>query len=187
MRIVAGTAGGIPLVPPPGDLRPTMDKVRGAIFSSLAGWVEGRRVLDLFAGSGSLGLEALSRGAASVVLVEKNPAAVRTIGENLRKTRLPVTAVTLQQEDVFSFLRRPPMAAFDLILADPPYSKKPDAPDFARALLQEETLPKFLAPEGLLVLEVFRQWAAPAATAWHLQRTRTYGESKVCYYIHCKP
>lgn len=180
MRIVAGSAGGIPLVTPPGEVRPTMDKVRAAIFSRLAGWVPGTRVLDLFAGSGSLALEALSRGAESAVLVEQHAGALRTIETNLTRTRL---AATVRREDVFAYLGRPaPEPPFDLILADPPYRKKPGDRDFAAELLLHQGLPAFLNPDGILVLEVYRGWAAPPLSFWQLDREKVYGESKVCYW-----
>jgi len=90
MRVVAGTAGGIPLFVPKGpEMRPTMDRVRAAIFSSLAEAVPGARVLDLFAGTGALGIEALSRGAAEATLVEKEPRAIRAVQRNLVATRSP--------------------------------------------------------------------------------------------------
>lgn len=184
MRIVAGLAGGISLTPPPGDLRPTMDKVRGAIFSRLAEWLPGQRVVDLFAGSGSLGLEALSRGAASVVWVEKNAAAVRAITENLLRSKLPNTAASARQEDVFHFLDHAPDGAFDLILADPPYHKRPEDRNFADELLRHPGLARVLAPEGLLVLEAYRLWDPPTVRPWSLTKVKTYGESKVCYFEH---
>jgi 16S rRNA (guanine966-N2)-methyltransferase len=186
MRIVAGLAGGIPLATPPGDLRPTMDKVRGAIFSRLADWLPGQRVVDLFAGSGSLGLEALSRGAASVIWVEKNAAAVRSITDNLRRSKLPGTAAA-RQEDVFYFLDHAPGEAFDLILADPPYHKRPEDRDFADELLRHPGLTRILAPGGLLVLEVYRLWDPPTLRPWSLTKAKTYGESKVCYFERAEP
>src|SRR5262245_32255678 len=98
-----------------------MDVVKGALFSSLGDAVIGARVLDLFAGTGALGIEALSRGAASVTFVENDRRAVAAIERNLEKTRLHGT---VQSADVFRFLDRfAAPASFDLILADPPYSK----------------------------------------------------------------
>lgn len=181
MRIVAGTAGGIPLMIPPGDLRPTMDKVRGAIFSRLADWLPGKRVVDLFAGSGSLGLEALSRGADSVVFVEKDAGAVRTMEANLAKSRLLRTRVEFLREDVFAFLRRGG-GACDLVLADPPYCKREGDRDFGAELLRDAGLVSMVDSEGLLVLEVYREWSAPKGVSWILQKEKNYGESKVCYF-----
>src|SRR5205823_6810018 len=94
MRVIAGSAGGIPLHTPRTDLRPTMDRVKAAIFSSLGEKIIGARVLDLFAGSGALGIEALSRGAASATFVESDLRATETIRRNLEKTRLANAANT---------------------------------------------------------------------------------------------
>ena len=88
MRVIAGSAGGLALQLPKTDLRPTMDVVKGAIFSSLGDFIVGARVLDLFAGSGALGIEALSRGAASATFVENDRRAVAAIERNLEKTKL---------------------------------------------------------------------------------------------------
>src|ERR1043166_5048036 len=88
MRVIAGSAGGIPLHTPRTDLRPTMDRIKAAIFSSLGEKIIGARVLDLFAGTGALGIEALSRGAVSAIFVESDARAADAIRRNLEKTRL---------------------------------------------------------------------------------------------------
>src|SRR5918997_2792025 len=101
MRVVAGLAGGIRLAVPKADVRPTMDRVKAAIFSSLGERIIGARVLYLFAGTGALGIEALSRGAASALFVEENSAALRAIEQNFTRTKLrgPV-----RKQEVFAFL-----------------------------------------------------------------------------------
>src|SRR5271156_1129113 len=101
MRVISGIAGGIPLVAPKTDIRPTMDRVKGAIFSSLEPGMDGSRVLDLFAGAGTLGIEALSRGAKEAVFVEKDLRAAEVIRKNLEKTRLKGGLV--QVMDIFSY------------------------------------------------------------------------------------
>src|ERR1700757_1574275 len=103
MRVIAGSAGGVRLAVPKHGVRPTMDRVKAAIFSSLGEAVVGARVLDLFAGSGALGIEALSRGAVSAIFVEENRQGVAAIEKNLAKTKLNGT---IRQADVFAFLRR---------------------------------------------------------------------------------
>ena len=119
MRVIAGTSGGIRLVVPKTDVRPTMDRVKAAIFSSLGARVIGARVLDLFAGTGSLGIEALSRGAESVMFVENDLHAVRAIERNLAQTGL---SGRIRRQDVFDFLNHASTAEpHDLIFADPPY------------------------------------------------------------------
>src|SRR5256714_11538829 len=103
MRVIAGMAGGIRLDVPKSDIRPTMDRVKAAIFSSLGDKVIGARVLDLFAGSGALGIEALSRGSATALFIDDQCQAVDTIERNLKKTRLEGRA---SQQEVFEFLNR---------------------------------------------------------------------------------
>lgn len=123
LRIVAGELGGRRISAPPGrGTRPTREMVREAWFSALASDVPGARVLDLFAGSGALGLEALSRGARSVVFVESDGRAAGVLRENVERLDLADRAV-IRRDDVGSYLERPPGdgGPFDLALADPPY------------------------------------------------------------------
>lgn len=123
MRIISGEWRGRRLKAPPGrDVRPTTDRVREAWMSALAPSLPGARVLDLFAGSGALGLECLSRGAAEVVFVERARGALKAIEENvvLLGCRPRVQVV---QGDALRYLRRLPPGAFDLALADPPYGQ----------------------------------------------------------------
>ncbi len=185
MRVISGSAGGLALSVPDQVARPTMDKVRGAIFSSLGDAVPGARVLDLFAGSGSLGIEALSRGAASAVFVDDARPSADCILRNLRKCRL--TSGSVQTMDVFRFVQTyAHPAAFDLIFADPPYRKLAEDTDFASALLASPELAAALAPHGTFILELLATDPLPAldATPWELMRSRTYGESGVHYLIH---
>src|ERR1700745_2314988 len=120
MRVIAGSAGGIRLAVPKRRVRPTMDWVKGAIFSSLGDAIIGSRVLDLFAGSGALGIEALSRGADSAVFVEVDRQSTAAIKKNLAKAHL---AGRVRQQDVFVFLKnaRTGVEKFEIIFADPPY------------------------------------------------------------------
>jgi 16S rRNA (guanine966-N2)-methyltransferase len=181
MRIIAGTAGGIPLSHPPTGVRPTMDRVRAAIFSSLGDAVPGARVLDLFAGAGGMGIEALSRGAASAVFVDFNPRSVSCVKENLRRTRLQGSVQTM---DALKFLEFYAADQFDLIFADPPYAKDAANRDFATELLACPHLAAALAPQGTFVLERFPVKAEPEVSVLSLFRTRRYGASEVAYYIH---
>src|SRR4051794_4059244 len=119
MRVIAGSAGGIQLKVPKRGVRPTMDRVKAAIFSSLSEKVIGARALDLFAGSGGLGIEALSRGASSVLFVDIDRQAIDAIEQNLTKAKVKGTT---RQQDVFQLLQRSEsLGKFDLIFADPPY------------------------------------------------------------------
>jgi len=179
MRVIAGTAGGVPLVTPRTDLRPTMDRVKAAIFSSLGEKVLGARVLDLFAGSGSLGIEALSRGSASAVFVEKNAQAVDSIKRNFAKTSLQGA---VHQADVFSFLDRATTpAVYDIIFADPPYAKQPGDRDFGTELLLLESLQRALADDGLFVLEKMPGAPFPEKMNWECVRLKKYGATEVAF------
>lgn len=123
MRIITGIAKGIVLKTLPGDAtRPTAERVKEAVFSMLQFDIEDRSVLDLFSGSGQMGLEALSRGASSATLVDKSRDAVKIIEENAKKTRL-FDKTTIIQSDYLDFIRRNSDKKFDIIILDPPYAK----------------------------------------------------------------
>lgn len=125
MRVIAGKAKRLALKTVPGlDTRPTTDRIKETLFNMIQDEVYGVRFLDLFAGSGAIGIEALSRGAKEAVFVEKNPAAVRCIRENLRFTRLEADAFVVQS-DVFGALQRlEKTGAFGVIFMDPPYDRQ---------------------------------------------------------------
>ncbi len=181
MRVVSGTAGGIPLLAPKTDLRPTMDRVKGAIFDSLGEAVVGARVLDLFAGSGGLGIEALSRGAASATLVEKESRAVETIHRNLEKTRL--RGAVVHTLDIFSFLHRLAVpGGYDIIIADPPYAKRAGERDFSAELLGDPLLARALAPDGWFILEKLPGAKLGYPACWELIRERRYGATEVATF-----
>jgi pantetheine-phosphate adenylyltransferase len=122
MRVIAGSAGGRRLAAPRGrGTRPTSDRVREALYSSLSPHVRGARVLDLYAGSGALGIEALSRGAECAVMVEQDPRAIAVISENLRATGLARSATVLHTT-AERFTAGPDGGPFDIVLLDPPYT-----------------------------------------------------------------
>ena len=122
MRVITGSARGMALKAPKGmDTRPTMDQVKEGIFSAIQFEVEGRRVLDLFAGSGQMGIEALSRGAKSAVFVDMREDACKVVRENLAKTRLEQNARVVRA-DYLSYLSSA-RETFDLIFLDPPYAE----------------------------------------------------------------
>lgn len=177
MRIVAGSAGGIPLFIPDGPVRPTMDRVREAVFSSLGDLVPGARVLDLFAGSGALGLEALSRGATSLCLVDQSPKCTEIIRKNLKKCHLEASVQTM---DAFQFVEKfTDPDSFDLIFADPPYKRKQEDRDWAADLLSFEPLSKSLGENGFLILETGKTWKLPERIGWQIHREKRYGDSRV--------
>lgn len=176
MRIIAGKAGRLAIKVPSAVARPTTDFVRQAIFSILSEKTDGARVLDLFAGSGAIGLEALSRGAASCVFVDEHRQAVAVIGENLAKSRLENGRIV--KSEALSFLKRD-TATYDLIFADPPYYKHPGDKDHVRSLLESEFLPPRLAPGGWFISEISSNQPTPEAPAWTLVGRREYGSSAI--------
>lgn len=179
MRVIAGSAGGIPLKIPKTALRPTMDLVRGAIFSSLGEAIVGANVLDLFAGTGSIGIEALSRGAASATMVEMDRKACTIIAENLSRVRLEARVVC---HDVFRFLAsKGASIPADFIFADPPYSKRPGDRDYALELVQNPDLPQLLVEGGIFVLEVAHRWSLPEDTLWDCLRRKRYGSTETLF------
>jgi 16S rRNA (guanine966-N2)-methyltransferase len=186
MRVVAGAYGGRRLRAPRGrDTRPTSDRVREALFSTLGGEVTGAHVLDLFAGSGALGIEALSRGAASAVFVERDPATAAVLRANL--TDLGITAITWVG-DAARFVRELPDAAlppFDVVLCDPPYKLSSDE---LAMLLGDLARSEHLSASAIVVAERARHGEALTfpEQELHVADVRTYGDT-VLYYMRCVP
>lgn len=174
MRIIAGTHRGHTIHAPKGrDTRPTSDRVRENVFNIL-GAVDGAAVLDLYAGSGAMGLEALSRGAARAVFVERDGDAIRAIERNLDKLRL--SATVLRQDAVTALAAEAASGRkYDLVLVDPPYEMYNDIePQLARYL------PALLAEDGVVVVETD---ARVEPTLPLEQRTsRKYGAARVTVY-----
>ncbi len=192
MRIIAGNAGGIPLMVPRSLTRPTTDRVREAVFSSLGDRVIDAAVLDLYAGSGALGLEALSRGAARCTFVDHERQACDTIQSNLQKSRLEKAGVEVicQQARVFLSRRFPQSAetespaidrAHDLIFADPPYARDAELEGEITALLSDRALIDALNPNGVFVFESMAGVDLPLGdgSVWKLVREKRYGDTVV--------
>ncbi len=179
MRVIAGSAGGISLAVPKSGVRPTMDRVKAAIFSSLGDAITDARVLDLFAGSGALGIEALSRGAASVLFVEEDRQLTEAIEKNLAKTKLDGR---VRRQEVFEFLRRSSgTEGFQIIFADPPYEKTKSGERFIEKLLKSEALAQLLEPSGVFVLEKRPTEQTPVTTLWDIIRAKKYGSTEVLF------
>jgi 16S rRNA (guanine966-N2)-methyltransferase len=181
MRVIAGRAGGVRLASPKHGVRPTMDRVKAAIFSSLGEMVIDARVLDLFAGTGALGIEALSRGAESAVFVEEDRQSTSTIEKNLTKAKL---VGRVRQQDVFGFLKTAAGMGdkFRIIFADPPYDKMKSGEYFTEKLLADVNLPRLLKDDGLFVLEKRPGENIPEAKQWNLIRQKTYGATEVLFW-----
>jgi 16S rRNA (guanine966-N2)-methyltransferase len=179
MRVIAGSAGGVRLAVPKRGVRPTMDRVKAAIFSSLGDAIIGARVLDLFAGSGALGIEALSRGAASVLFVEEDRQSTNVIKKNLAKTKLEAR---VRQQSVFDFLRYSSgNEKYQIIFADPPYEKTKSGERFTEELLTSKKLGQLLAPGGVFVLEKHPDETLPETKQWRVARQKTYGATEVLF------
>jgi 16S rRNA (guanine966-N2)-methyltransferase len=179
VRVVAGRFGGRRLQAPPGrDTRPTSDRVREALFAML-GPLEGERVLDLFAGSGALGIEALSRGAAAATLVERDARAIAVIRANLQALELAGDEARVVHAPAHAALRDASARgdAYDLVLLDPPYR---DAPALGRELSQ--ALPAVLAPDARVVAESDRR--APLALELPVVRERRYGDTLIRIHVY---
>jgi 16S rRNA (guanine966-N2)-methyltransferase len=170
VRIIAGSRKGHRITAPKGDkTRPTSDFVRETAFN-LIGPVDEATVLDLFAGSGALGLEALSRGAAKAVFVDSDREACRTINANLDKLRLEGTVL---QQDALRAVAVD-RGAYDLILCDPPY-------DFARLDALGPHLARLLAPDGLLVYQTDAR-TEPAIEGLDIRTSRKYGSARLTLF-----
>lgn len=185
MRIIGGQAAGRLLKVPPGyDVRPTPDLVRQAIFNSLGGRVLDARVLDLFSGSGALGLECFSRGAASVFSVEKSNRHAAVIRQNLTHTGLPTGQYEVRVQDVFTAIHQ--LAdmgrTFELIMADPPFGEKNvgrRSTSLSQKLLDDRTLPKLLVPEGLFVLGHTKRDTLTLTAPWEEAKVLRHGDSTI--------
>ncbi len=183
MRLTGGEYSGRLLKVPADGTRPTQDKVRAAIFSSLAATVPGARVLDLFAGTGALGLEAWSRGAAWIEWVESGKNALRVLRGNVAALGVPAEAGRVLAADVFRLLAAPCAGTpFDLALADPPYAEAQDKgwqAQLAAALARNG----WVRPGGVFVFETEGKAPPPTLPDWRLARDKTYGSTRVLIWV----
>jgi len=188
MRMTGGEFGGRRIRAPAGDrVRPTQDRVRAALFSMLAEVVPGARVLDLFAGSGAVGLEALSRGATAVVWVEADRRHAAVLRENVQKLAVGAEQGQVVCAEAMAWLQRADAhaAPFDLVFADPPYEWA-QAQGFAAlaALLKGRGV---LRPGGLFVAEQSVRTDAAVWAGWDLLRDRAYGHTRLAVYRLAAP
>ena len=153
--------------------------MRQALFSILGEKVEGARVHDLFAGSGALVVEAVSRGAASCRFVDDDRRAVAVIEDNLRRTKL--AGGEGSRADVFQFLARD-RGSYDLVFADPPYARTRHDRDYVAELLGSEDLRRVIEADGWLVVEMAAEAEAPQTDRWKLEDRRSYGGASILLY-----
>jgi 16S rRNA (guanine(966)-N(2))-methyltransferase RsmD len=180
MRVIAGTARGVPLVAPHDrGTRPITDRVKETLFGILGPRVLDARVLDLYAGSGAIGIEALSRGAAHATFVERHRDAVAVIRANLGKTRLAADA-SVHAQDVARFLGEPPGDPFNLVVLDPPYVE--------RAILAPLSgLAPWLAPGATVVVKHFWRTEVPPTPHLVATRERRFGETMLTFLEQADP
>lgn len=175
MRITSGILRNRRVNVPKQEVRPTMESVREAVFSSLGGRCECLNVLDLFAGSGALGLEAWSRGAAAVTFVEKHPVVWKNLQQNIAVLEEEgLGKVACIKADAIRWLERGG-ERFDLILADPPY----DLPDAMLLTLEAIAHHSVLTEGGMLVYELRSSGVVQLPDGWNVMRDKTYGKTRV--------
>lgn len=175
MRVITGTARGHRLKTPENyDIRPTTDNVKESVFNIIQFDIEGRRVLDLFAGTGQLGIECLSRGAAEAVFIDENTAAVKIVKENLKTCGF--TAAVLQQ-DALSYLRH--CGRFDLVFVDPPYDS-----GLYESVLETINSVDILSDGGIILCESRREKTLPdMRDPYRKKKEYNYGRVKLTVYI----
>ncbi len=183
MRITGGNAARRRLKVPKGlDVRPTPDLVKQAVFNSLGPRVAGARVLELFAGTGALSLESLSRGAVSASCVEKSSRHAAILRENFQAAGFPPEMLQVRVQDVFTAIHQlvDAGAQFDLVLADPPYGEKNlgrRSTSLAQQVLDEPKLPPLLSANGLLVLGHARRDTLSLPAWWREEKLLKHGDS----------
>jgi len=182
VRVISGTAGGLKLTAPRGvTTRPTTDRVKEALFSILehAGAIEEAQVLDLFAGSGSLGIEALSRGAASCTFVENNRQALDALQANLSRTGCGLRATVLPQDALRAIEKLSNIGArYTLALIDPPYASG------IQTTVLKQVAGQLMAAGGLIVIETSSRFALPEQAGCCTRHDRrVYGDTALDFFI----
>jgi len=182
-RVIAGSAKGRQLLAPGAGTRPLGDRLKEALFAILEPGIRGRTFLDLFAGSGAAGIEALSRGASSAVFVERDAEVVRTLEANLRTTGF-IDRATVIRADAVRWLDRQATVAgpFAVVFADPPYGE-PDLLGTTLATVERHQRDRILAAEGTLVLKHLAKTQVPAGMSLlGSVRERRFGETMLTFY-----
>jgi len=183
LRVIAGSARGRKLHPPAGGrIRPTADRVKEALFSTLTsrlGSLEGLSVLDLFAGSGSLGIEALSRGAEKVLFIDSHSESIALTRKNLLLTGFENSAELIQMDAGKALeLIASKVGQFDIILADPPYADK----DLAERVLNQLAGSGFISENGIIVFETDSRYQLSLPDTFQLVSRKTYGDTALLLF-----
>lgn len=180
MRIIAGKYKGLQLVSFKAEhIRPTTDRVKESIFNKWMAYLEGSRCLDLFAGTGNLSIEALSRGAREVCAVEKSKKSLKILRENLQKIGVPKEEIQVVQDDVFHFLKSYQGEPFGLVFVDPPFTEK-----WADAVLKALAQSRVIGPGSQVVIESGTKEAlSDKYIPLELLDRRPFGDKTVSYFV----
>lgn len=180
MRVIAGTAKGMRLDSVPGEhTRPITDRAKEALFAILGEDIRGATMLDLFGGTGAVGIEALSRGAERVVFIERSRAALNVLSRNLERTRLADRGIVIH-EDAFRFLGQPATMAFDVIFVAPPQYRGL----WLKALQLIDRQPAWLTPAGQVIVQIHpKEYTEPALEHLWRRDSRRYGSVQLDFYV----
>lgn len=179
MRVTGGKFGGRTLkVPKSGDIRPTQDRVRAAVFNMIRAELQGADFLDLFAGCGAVGIEAVSQGAASAVFVEKNRRHIETLKENL--SALGIDGAEVVCADVYRWIAAYSGGGFAVVFADPPYALGEERG--YSSVLSQLAERGVVRPGGLFIAEMTSAQQPEPDAGWELFRDRLYGKTRICVY-----
>ena len=183
MRITGGRMCGRTLfVPKTGDVRPSQDRVREALFSMLMGRIEGARFLDLFAGTGAVGIEALSRGAAETVFVEKSREHIRVLQRNLAMgDNAGIGRGEIVETDAYRYISAANSRQFDIVFADPPYAIGKD--NGYLKVLSDLRQNGIIKPGGVFIAEMIATQQPEEAEGWRLWKDRRYGSTRLALWL----
>lgn len=188
MRVIAGSAKGMPLCSVKGDkTRPILDRVKGSLFNILSHVIPGSRIIDLYAGTGAIGIEALSRGAEFCIFVEKEKSAIQVIKKNLETTKLQDKAQVLQYDvlEVVQYFEKNKREV-DLVLASPPYPCIEKSPYMNKLLIVFSSLcnKRIIQPDGLIILQhrTMEFTIPPEASCLELFDIRVYGDTQLSFF-----
>ena len=177
MRVIAGQAKGRTLVVPRGGAtRSATDRIRETLFAIVEAELEGARVLDLFAGAGTLGIEALSRGAAHATFVERGAEAIKALRRNLATTSFDARSEVVAA-NVIAYLDSGPRGPFDVVFCDPPFADV----GIAEATLGHDALRSAVAPGGLIVMRAHGKHVPAVPASVHIARVKEIGEEKLLF------
>ena len=180
LRVIAGKFRSIPLKQPPMEItRCTTDRIREAIFNVIQNEVKDSFVLDGFAGSGAIAIEAISRGAKHAICTDRNNEPIKIIKENVAKCK--IDNIDIYQMDLVNYLKNEKNLSFDLIFLDPPFAIDPNQLKLILELIEEK---QFLKPNGIVILETVKDKVVDYPQNWDLYKQKHYGKSIIWFFKH---